>query len=147
MILKEIDTELKEAMRQKDSNKVNGLRLIKNAIQNVAINQRRDLTKEETIAVLQKEAKKRKEAISQFEAGQRLDLASKEKQELKLLEKYLPQAASLEEIEKAIDQTIAALNVVDEKGIGLVISQVIKKLAGRAPGADVARLVKEKLER
>lgn len=99
------------------------------------------LTEEELIGIIFSEAKKRKEAIFEYEKGKREDLVKKEKEELAILEKYLPEQLSEEELKKIIEEAV----VSQGKEIGKIMAEVMPKVKGKAEGSQVSRLVKEAL--
>lgn len=104
-----------------------------------------DLTMQEALAVIQKEAKKHQDSIKQYEQAKRNDLADEEKQELKVIEQYLPEQMSDAELEKVVSETITELNASGPADMGKVIGAVRQKTEGRADGAKVAELAKSKL--
>lgn len=144
--LEKIDQDLREAFLRKEKTKLSTLRLLKAAIENVKIELRvkkKKLDEEVVAGVLKREIKKRKEAIALYEQGKRLDLASKEKEEIKVLERYLPLELSDEEIKKIIQKKISELS--PEVNFGKIIGEVMKLVAGKADGARVSALVKEEI--
>jgi len=104
-----------------------------------------ELTDEEVIEVVSSEVKKRKEAILEFEKGERLDLVEKEKKELEILEKYLPEQLSEGEIKKIAKEIIEKVGAQNLKDIGKVMAELMPKVKGRADGATVSKIVKELL--
>jgi len=103
------------------------------------------LTDEEVIEVISSEAKKRKESILEFEKGKREDLVSKEKKELEILQKYLPEQLSEEEIKKLAKEAIEKVRARDQKDMGKVMAELMPKIKGRAEGNVVSSIVKELL--
>jgi len=104
-----------------------------------------ELTEEEMIEVVSSEAKKRKEAIREYEKGGRQDLAEKEKSELKILEKYLPEQISEEEIRKLVQQAIEKIKASEMKDMGKVMAELMPQVKGKADGTIVSQIVKELL--
>jgi hypothetical protein len=146
MGLKEqIDQELKEAMRAKDERKLSALRLLKTAIRRAEVDKMRELTDEEILAVIADEAKKRREAIEQFSQGGREDLALQEKEELAILEAYLPKPLSREEIEEMARQAIKEVGATSPRQMGQVMKILMPRVKGRADGALVSKIVQELL--
>lgn len=134
--------ELKAAMLAKDAERLGALRLLKAALGYLAIEKKVDsLPDAEFIAVVQKEVKKRRDSIEQFEKGGRPELAAKEKAEIAVLEAFLPQALSAEELESLVRQVIAETNATSKKDMGPVIKAVQAKAAGRADGRAISTLV------
>jgi uncharacterized protein YqeY len=146
MGLKEqIDQELKEAMRAKDERKLSALRLLKTAIRRAEVDKMRELSDEEILAVIADEAKKRREAIEQFSQGGREDLALQEKEELAILEAYLPKPLSREEIEEMARQAIKEVGATNPRQMGQVMKILMPRVKGRADGALVSKIVQELL--
>lgn len=150
MALKDqIMTDLKEAMKQKQSDRLRVLRSLKSKLLEKEISERTggegDLTDEQVIDVLMKAAKQRKESIDQFEEGGRDDLAEQEKQELVIIESYLPEMMSEEEIRIAVRKKINALGAEDMSDMGRVMGVMMQELKGKAEGSQVSKVVKEEL--
>lgn len=103
------------------------------------------LTEEEVLEVIAGEAKKRREAVVAFEKGQRQDLAEKEKKELEILQKYLPEQISEEELRKLAAEAVRKLGAKDIKDMGRVMAELMPKVKGRADGAEVSKIIKELL--
>ncbi len=139
--------DLTAAMKAKDANRLSVLRMVKANIMNRQIEKGSDLTDDEITKALQSLVKQRKDSIDQYEKAGRNELAEKEQSELLVLEDYLPQAASFEEIEKAIVEAIQETGASSMKEMGAVMKSAQAKLAGKA--ADVRLLsetVKSKLK-
>lgn len=141
-----INQDYLTAYKAREEERVSLLRLLKSAIKNAAIAKKADLSDEEVIRIIKREIGQRQESAGEFERGGRAELAQKERAEIEILKRYLPGEMSQEEIEKIIDETIAALDTETKKQTGRVIGLVIAKAAGRADGAAVAKLVRTKLE-
>jgi uncharacterized protein len=138
--------EIKAAMIAKNADRLNALRLLKSALGYVAMEKKTDLLPDaDFIAVAQKEVKKRKDSITQFEQGGRAELAAIEAKELKVLEEFLPQQLGVDEIKTLIQAAIAETGATSKKQMGLVIKAVQAKAAGRADGKTVSTLVGEML--
>jgi len=105
------------------------------------------LTDEEVIEVISSEIKKRKEAIEEFEKGKRQDLAEKEKKEIEILKKYMPEEISEEEIKKMAKEIIESIRAKTQKDIGKVMAQLMPKVKGRIEGSKVSQIVKELLSK
>ncbi len=146
MGLKEqIMQDMKEAMKSKDSLKVSTLRLLISEIKNKEIEKRGELSDDEILAVIQKAVKQRKESIEKYKEAGRTDLAEKEEKELKILESYLPQPLSKEELEAIIEEAIKETGATTPKDMGKVMKVVMPKVRGRADGKLVNQMVREKL--
>ena len=140
-----IQQDLTDSLKQKNEIKTSTLRLVISEIGNSRIEKRADLTDEDIIQVISKEAKKRQESIAAFKQGERADLAAKEEKELNILKTYLPEAISDEELLKIVDSQIAEIGAKDIKDLGKVMSAVLSKVKGRADGGAVSAIVKSKL--
>jgi len=137
-----IQQELKAAMLAKDSERLATLRLLKSALGYVQVEKKQDeLPDEEVIQIVQKEVKKRRDAIEQFEKGGRPELAEKERREVAILEDFLPQPFSSSELEELVKQTIQEVGATGKKDMGPVIRAVQAKAAGRAEGKAISQLV------
>ena len=137
-----LSLELKAAMLAKDSDRLSTLRLLKSALGYVQLERKIDILPDpEFIALVQKELKKRRDAIEQFEKGGRHELASKEKNEIAILETFLPQPFSPTELENLIKSTIQELGAASKKDMGPVIKAVQAKAAGRADGRTISSAV------
>lgn len=140
---KTITIDLKKAMLDKDAQKVSVLRMLVAELKNERIEKGKELTTEEELGVLKKAAKKRKESIEIYQKADRAELAAKETEELKVLQKYLPKEMSKEEVLKIVNQ------LKDEGGLGSNFGEAMKaaivKLQGKVDGKIVAEAVKEVL--
>lgn len=137
--------DLTDAMKTKETVKLDTLRMLKSALKNEEINKRSPLTDDEVIGVIKKQVKLRKDSKVEYEGYNRLDIADKLQNEIDILSVYLPPELSEEEIIKIIDETIAELNPDGMKGMGLVIKSISSKYGTRVDMGLVSRLVKEKL--
>ncbi len=142
---KSLENEMKEALKSKDSLKLQTIRFLLAQIKNKEIDQRRELADEEIYKVIQTLVKQRKESIEFSEKAGRSDLVDKEKAELKILESYLPKMLSEEEILKIIDEVAGEIGASGSKDFGKLMKAVMAKVAGRADGNKVNELVKKRL--
>ena len=140
-----IMNDIKEAMKSQDKEKLSVLRMVKGAIQLEEINKKQELDDNDVIAVIAKQIKTRKESITEFEKGNRTDLVEKTQSEVKVLEAYMPEQLSEEEITKIIDEAIEQVNPQAPSDMGKVMGIVTPKLKGRADMSLVSKLVKEKI--
>lgn len=140
-----IMNDLKEAMKNKDSFKLGVIRMVKGAIQLEKINKKRDLNDEEVIDVISKQIKLRKDSINEFEKAGRNDLADTTKKEVEVLNEYMPEQLSSEEVNKIIDEAFAKVNPTSQKDMGLVMKEVTPKVKGKADMGEVSKIIKEKL--
>jgi uncharacterized protein YqeY len=142
----QIREDMKEAMKAKEMDKLNAIRMIQAAFKNREIELRpNDISEDELIGVLKKLAKQRKESIDTYTAANRKDLADGEAKELKLIEGYLPAQMDRAQIEKIVTQVIAETGAKSQKEMGAVMKAVIAKTAGQADNKIVSELVKAKL--
>jgi uncharacterized protein len=141
-----ISDELKQAMLAKNADKLSTLRLLKSAIGYAQIEKKTDqLSDPDVIAVIQKEAKKRRDSIEQYRTAGRTDLADKEASELVVLETFLPQPLSAEELDVLVRATIQELAASTRKDMGPVVRAVQGKAAGRADGKAISSIVSKLL--
>jgi len=137
-----LSSEIKAAMLAKDAGRLSTLRLLKSAVAYIELEHKTDsLSDSEFVAVVQKEIKKRRDSIEQFEKGGRLELAEKEKKEIPVLETFLPQPLSPAELEQLVKTTIQELGATTKKEMGPVIKAVQAKAAGRADGKSISTVV------
>jgi len=143
-----IDGELKEAMRARDTTKVGVLRMLKSALKYAAIAKSEteaELTDSEAVQVIRKQVKQRQDSIESFEKGGRAELASKEKEELLILNAYLPQAMSGEELARVVREAIAEVGATSKAQMGDVMKALQAKVAGRADGKTLSVEVQKQL--
>ena len=134
--------DMKTAMLAKDANRLSTLRLLKSALGYAQLERKTEkLSGGDFLAVVQKEVKKRRDAIEQYEKGGRPELAEKEKKEIPVLESFLPKPFSPEELEQLIKATIQELGAASKKEMGPVIKAVQAKAAGRADGRSISAVV------
>jgi uncharacterized protein YqeY len=143
-----VDSDLKEAMRAKDATKLGVLRMLKSALKYAVIaksDAEADLSDAEAIQVIRKQAKQRHDSIESFEKGGRAELAEKEKEELAILNSYLPQAISADELAKVVRQTIAETGATSKGQMGIVMKALQAKVGGRADGKTLSTEVQKQL--
>lgn len=150
MALKDnIMADLKQAMKDKDQDKLRVLRSLKAKILEKEISERKDgeatISDEQTIEVLMKAAKQRKESIEQFQSGGREDLVENEEKELEIIDSYLPKMLSEEEVRDIARQKIEALGAETMADMGKVMGVMMQELKGKAEGGTVSKVVKEEL--
>ncbi len=143
MLKNEIQNAINKALKERNKTELKVLRFVLSQIQYEEIDKRKELSDGEIVAVLQKEVKKRNDAIEMFKKGERPELIEDEQNQVKIIERYLPKQMGDEEINRIIEETIITLD--DKSNIGKTIGLVMAKLKGRADGGKVARLVKQKL--
>jgi uncharacterized protein YqeY len=144
-LIERLDSELKESMRGGDTERRDALRLILNALRSATKELQRDLQESEELQVLQRERKRRVEAAEAFRAGGREEQAAAEERELAVLEEFMPAPLSEDELEEIVDDVIAEVGATSMRHFGRVMADVMPQVAGRADGAVVSQLVREKL--
>ncbi len=143
-----IDSDLKDAMRAKEAARLGVLRMLKAAVKNAAIEKggaTATLDDAEATQVIRKQVKQRQDSIEQFEKGGRPELAAKEKEELTILNSYLPQAMSSEELAQAVRETITETGATSRAQMGAIMKALQTKLAGRADGKTLSQEVQRQL--
>lgn len=144
-IEKKLMEDMKSAMKEQDKIRLETIRGVRAQLKNAQIEVGRELTEEEVIQVLMNAAKKRKEAIEQYQALGREDRAATETQELKIIESYLPEQLSAEKIARIVDEVIREVNAGSMKDMGKVMGAIMPKVKGKADGKIVQQVVREKL--
>ncbi|HWQ00033.1 MAG TPA: GatB/YqeY domain-containing protein [Vicinamibacterales bacterium] len=141
-----VSRDIVEAMKQKATARLSALRMLKTALVNRSVEKGRDLDDAEAAQVVASLVKQRREAIEQFQKGGRQDLVDKETAEIRVLEEYLPPAASAAEVEQAIEAAIAETGASSARDVGRVMKAVMARLAGRTvDGRAVNELVRKRL--
>ena len=140
-----INNDLISAMKSKQKLELAVLRMVFAAMKNkkIALGNKEDLTDEQVLEVVKSEAKKRKDSVAEYTRGNRQDLVDKELSEIKIIEKYLPEQMSKEDVEMVVKEVIESLGEVSMKDFGNIMSQVMAKLKGQADGSVVSVAVKE----
>lgn len=141
----QLNAALKEAMVAKDTARRDLIRLLQSALKQVEIDTRKELTDEEALAVIQKEAKKRREAIDEAKKAGRADIIDKEQAELTLIETFLPRQLSLDELKTIAAQIIAEVGATSAKDTGKVMGALMARVKGQADGKLVNQAVRELL--
>ncbi len=143
-----VDSDLKDAMRAKEATKLGVLRMLKSALKYAEIEKSgtdADLSETEAVQVIRKQVKQRQDSIESFEKGGRTELAAKEKEELSILNAYLPQAMSSDELSKLVRETIAEIGATSKAEMGAVMKAAQAKAAGRADGKTLSQEVSRQL--
>jgi uncharacterized protein len=147
-LLERVDSDLKEAMRARDATRLGVLRMLKSALKYAAIAKsgaEAELSEAEAAQVIRKQARQRQDSIESFEKGGRVELAKKEKEELSILNGYLPQAMSGDELARIVRETIAETGATSKAQMGAVMKAVQAKVAGRADGKTLSAEVQKQL--
>lgn len=145
MITQKIKKQIVEGMKAKDKMRVGTLKMLSSELHNARIEKGEDLTEEEEIKVLQKEAKKRKDAVEAYKKAGRDELVEKETKELEIISEYLPEEMSDEDLEKIVFEVMGESDAIDIKDMGKVMGLVMKKVGGQVEGGRVSQLVRKLL--
>lgn len=143
-----VDSDLKEAMRAKEATRLGVLRMLKSALKYAAIAKsgaEAELSDVEAVQIIRKQAKQRQDSIESFEKGGRAELAEKEKEELAILNTYLPQGMSRDELAKVVRETIAELGATSKAQMGAVMKALQTKVGGRSDGKTLSAEVQKQL--
>lgn len=137
--------DLKLAMKAQDKEKLSVVRMVKGAIQMEELNKKHELNDDEVIAIISKQIKSRKEAIVEFEKANRNDLVEQNQKEIEILNIYMPEQLSDDEINKIIDEAFSKINPTSERDMGKIIGSISPILKGKADMGNVSKIVKERL--
>jgi uncharacterized protein len=143
-----VDSDLKTAMREKNATKLGVLRMLKAAMMNAAIEKsgaQAQLSDADATQVIRKQLKQRQDSIESFEKGGRAELAAKENEELSILQSYLPQAMSADDVSKVVRETISEVGATSRAQMGAVMKALQAKVAGRADGKTLSAEVQKQL--
>ena len=146
MLTDDVQAAMYAAMKQRRADEAAALRLALSALRSAAIEARRDLSEEEAVEVLQREARKRREAEQAYREAGRAERADQEAFELAVIGRFLPAALSPEDLARLVDDAVAASGASSPKELGRVMGQVMPKVKGRADGNEVRRLVLQRLQ-
>ncbi len=146
-IRERLDSDLKIALKAGDQDAKDVIRFTLAAIKNAEIDKGRSLTNEETIAVLQQQAKRRADAIDQFKSGNRPDLVEREENQLVVLERYLPASMSDDELRALVMQAVGDIGATSPKDMGKLMSVLMERAAGRADGRRLSAAAREELSK
>jgi len=144
-VIADIESELKEARLARDDRRRDALALVLNALQNAQKELQRELSEDESLQVLQRERKKRAEAMEAFDAAGREEQADLEEFELEVIEEFMPEPLSEDDLEEIVDNVIAEVGATSIRDLGRVMADVMPQVSGRADGSTVSQLVREKL--
>ena len=144
-LLDRLNEDMKTAMRNKEKQKLSVIRMVKSSLQNEQIKLGRELTEEDGLTVLSRELKQRKDSLHEFEKAGREDLTSKLQEELVILEQYMPEQLSEEEIVEIVKEAIAEVGASSKSDMGKVLGAIMPKVKGKADGGLVNRIVQQHL--
>jgi len=140
-----LNQDLKEALKAKDEVKLRTVRMLLTAIKNFEVEKMTLATDEDILQIMSKEIKKRQEAIEMYEKGGRQDLAQAERQEIEVIQSYMPKQLSEEEIKEIAKKVISELNLKGPKDVGVAMKAIMPQVKGRADGKLVNKIVSELL--
>ncbi len=144
-LIRRLGEEQKAAMKDGDRTRTAVLRLLRTRVKEAQVAKRGDLSEADILKIITSEIKRRREAIDLFERGGRGDLATKEKQEIAILETYLPAKLSEDELKAEAQKAIEEVGASDPRDLGRVMKILMPRISGRADGSDASRIVKELL--
>lgn len=145
-MINKINEDLKNAMKDADKFKLSVLRMLKSALQLESINKKHDLSDDEILSVIKKQVKQRNDSISEFKKYDKLDKVEDLEKEIAILDEYLPEEISEEEINKILDQVFTSVNPTSMKDMGMVMKEVQNLLNGKnADMSLVSKLIRERL--
>ena len=144
-ILERLNSDLKDAMKNKDSFALAVIRMAKGAIQLETINKKKELSEDELVSIISKQIKMRKDSIIEFEKAGREDLVNQNLKEIEILNNYMPEQLSEEEINNIIDEIFEKVNPTSSKDMGLIMKELSPKVKGKADMGYVNGIIKNKL--
>ncbi|MFC4183650.1 GatB/YqeY domain-containing protein [Saccharococcus thermophilus] len=145
-LLDRLNNDMKQAMKNREKEKLSVLRMLKAALQNEAIKLNKgELSEDEELTVLSRELKQRKDSLQEFENAGRADLVEKTKVELEIVQSYMPKPFTEEELLEIIKQTIAEVGASSKADMGKVMGAIMPKVKGKADGSLVNKLVQQQL--
>ena len=144
----QLTEDMKQAMKDRENGKLrlSVIRMVRSNIKNVEINDKKELTDDEVLAVLMKEVKMRQDSLEEFQKAGRSELVAQAEEEIKILKKYLPEALSDEELKGIVAEVVAEVGATTMKDMGKVMPAVIAKTKGRADGKRINAMVRELLK-
>ncbi|GIO27587.1 GatB/YqeY domain-containing protein [Ornithinibacillus bavariensis] len=145
-LLSRLNNDMKQAMKNKDKERLSVIRMVKASIQNESIKLgKSELSEDEDLTILSRELKQRKDSLQEFKSAGRDDLVEKLEMEIKIIQEYMPEQLSDEELKAIVLETIQETGASSKKEMGKVMSQVMPKVKGKADGSKINKLVQELL--
>lgn len=144
-LLERLNNDMKQAMKNKEKDKLSVIRMIKSSLQNEAIKLGNELSEDQELTVLSREMKQRKDSLNEFEKAGREDLVEKLRTELTFVEVYMPKQLSEEEVTEIVKQAISEVGATSKAEMGKVMSAIMPKVKGKADGTLVNKLVQQHL--
>lgn len=146
LLLDKLNEHMKQAMKEKDKDRLSVIRMVKASLQNEAIHLGVEkLTNEQELTILTREVKQRNESLKEFSAANREDLVEKVEKELAILQEYMPEQLTDEELEELVKSVIDELGATSKRDFGKVMGTLMPKVKGKADGANVQKLVNQLL--
>lgn len=146
MLKQQIDTDTLNAMKAKDEEILSVLRMLKSAIKNKEIEAKKELEDADIVSVIQSQIKTRRDSIEMYKSGGRQELAQKEEKEIEILQKYLPEQMTEEQIREIVKKAITETRASQIQDIGKVMGKIMPELKGKADGSMISKVVKEELQ-
>ncbi|RYL90396.1 GatB/YqeY domain-containing protein [Sporolactobacillus sp. Y61] len=140
-----LTADMKQAMKARDKDRLTVIRMIKTSLHNESIRRRKELSDEEALSVLTHELKQRKDSLQEFKKAERQDLIDEVRKEIAIVQSYMPEQLSENEVNSIVDQVISEVGAVSKTEIGKVMKAIMPKVKGRADGSLINRLVRSKL--
>ncbi|WP_261129540.1 GatB/YqeY domain-containing protein [Bacillus sp. Marseille-Q3570] len=144
-LLDRLNQDMKQAMKNKEKQRLTVIRMVKSSLQNESIKLGHELNEEEELTVLSREVKQRKDSLQEFEKAGREDLVENLRQEIEILNEYLPEQLSEEEVNQLVKETIEQVGATSKQDMGKVMGAIMPKVKGKADGGLVNRLVQQNL--
>ena len=145
-MLEKLEKDMIEAMKNKEKDRLTVIRMVKAALKQEQIDHKKEINDDLLIDVVTKQIKMRKDSITEFEKGNRKDLIEKTEEEIKVLENYLPEQLSMEEVIKIIDEIMDEVKPESSKDMGKVMKEAQAKLKGKTDMKEVSSIIKERLQ-
>lgn len=146
-LLNQLNEDMKTAMKAKDRERLTTIRMLKSAVQNEEISSGGSLTEEDELTVLSREKKQRVDSLNEFKAADRQDLVEKLEKEIEIVDSYLPEQLSEDEVREIVQETITQTRAESMQDMGKVMGAIMPKVKGKADGGMVNKLVKEELSK
>ena len=144
-LVERINEDMKGAMKAQDKETLSVIRMMKSAVQMAKIELKHDLSDEEVVDVISKQIKMRKDSVLEFKNAGRDDLAEQYNREIEVLNKYMPEQLSKEEVEKIIDDAFTLINPTSNKQMGLIMKEVNPKVRGKYDMGEISKIIKDRL--
>ena len=141
-----LNADMINAMKNKNKEELSVIRMVRSAMQLEKINKQKELTDEDVVDIIAKQIKLRMDSIAEFKKGNRQDLISQVEEEIKILNKYLPEQLSIEELDNIIDEVFNLINPTSSNDMGKIMKELLPKIKGKADMGKVSSIIKSKLE-